>query len=215
MAFRFGSFLYDPVSRRLTQDGREIPLMPKGRELLQLFLENPGRLLKLDDITTRVWPNVAVTDDSIRFQILELRKAFGAEGEAFIRTIPREGYRWDAPVRRASAAEPAVRPCTFRLVLEKREIELRDGENILGRDHEAVLWIDHTAVSRHHAQILVDGEHATLEDLGSKNGTLLRGERIAGAVRLRDGDEIRIGPVTMTFRALTRVGSTETEEKVT
>src|SRR5438105_9380215 len=118
MPYRFGAFLYDPVGRRLSREGREIPLMPKGRELLQLFLENPGRLLRLDDITTRVWPDVAVTDDSIRFQILELRKAFGAESEGFIRTIPREGYRWDAPVRRASMAEQAVGTCTFRLVLE-------------------------------------------------------------------------------------------------
>jgi DNA-binding winged helix-turn-helix (wHTH) protein len=213
MAYRFGPFLYDPVSRRLTSEGREIPLMPKGRELLQLFLENPGRLLRLDDITARVWPDVAVTDNSIRFQILELRKAIGPEGETFIRTLPREGYRWDAAVRREETRSPAARALTFRLLLEKREVELRDGENIVGRDHDAVLWIDHTAVSRHHARIVVEGDHATLEDLDSKNGTLLRGERIAGRVGLSDGDEIRIGPASMTFRVLSRAGSTETEQK--
>jgi DNA-binding winged helix-turn-helix (wHTH) protein len=211
MAYQFGQFLYDPVSRRLSRAERDVPLMPKGRELLLLFLENPGRALSLELITARVWPDVAVTDDSIRFQILELRKALGDEGRALIRTIPREGYRWDAPVQRVDptgAAAPG-----FRLVLEKREVQLRDGENVVGRDHDSVLWIDHTAVSRHHARIVVDGDRATIEDLGSKNGTLLRGERVTGAVRLRDGDEIRIGPTAMTFRALTRVGSTETQEK--
>ena len=211
MAYRFGSFLYDPVSRRLSREDRDIPLMPKGRELLLLFLENPGRALRLDDITARVWPDVAVTDDSIRFQILELRKALGDEGREFIHTIPREGYRWDAPVRPVDptgAATPG-----FRLVLEKREIQLRDGVNVVGRDHDSALWIDHTAVSRHHARIVVNGFDATLEDLGSKNGTLLHGERIVGVVRLNDGDEIRVGPMTMTFRTLSRIGSTETEEK--
>ncbi len=54
---------------------------------------------------------------------------------------------------------------------------------------------------------------AKLEDLGSKNGTHLKGERIRGVVPLVDGDEIRIGPVAMTFRVMSRVGTTETEEK--
>ena len=107
MAYRFGPFLYDPVSRGLLHGGVEIPLTHKSRELLLLFLHNPGRLLTRDQIIEKVWPDVAVTDDALRFQLTELRKAFGEEGGEFIRTIRREGYRWEAPVR--AAADRPVR----------------------------------------------------------------------------------------------------------
>jgi hypothetical protein len=174
------------------------------------------------DISERIWSDVAVTDDALRFQVSELRKAFGADGEAFIRTVPREGYRWEAPVRKETLhrfewgyrergdTEGEVR---HRLILASREIELSEGENVIGRDRDAVLWIDHTAVSRRHARIVIADGAATLEDLGSKNGTHLKGERINGPVPLHDGEEIRIGPVAMSFRVLSRVGTTETEEK--
>jgi DNA-binding winged helix-turn-helix (wHTH) protein len=222
MAYRFGSFLYDPLGRALLQGSREIKLTHKSRELLVLFLENPGCLLTRDAITQRIWPDVAVTDDALRFQVSELRKAFGPEGESFIRTMPREGYRWEEPVRKETLhrfewgyrkGADADRESRHRLILASREIELSEGENVVGRDRDAVLWIDHTAVSRRHASIVVSDGEVTLEDLGSKNGTHLKAERITGAVPLRDGDEIRIGPVAMTFRVMSRVGTTETEGK--
>ena len=108
MAYRFGPFLYDPARRGLMKAGAAIPLTHKSRELLLLFLHNPGRLMARDEIVDKVWPDTAVTDDALRFQIAELRKAFGEEGESFIQTIRREGYRWEAPVR--PAADRPVRP---------------------------------------------------------------------------------------------------------
>ena len=77
MSYRFGTFLYDPVGRGLSRNGAEIPLTHKSRELLLLFLHNPGRLLTREEIVARVWPDVAVTDDALRFQVAELRRAFG------------------------------------------------------------------------------------------------------------------------------------------
>lgn len=213
MAYQFETYRYDPVSRTLFRGEREIPLAHKARELLVLFLENPHKLLTRENFTESLWPDAAVTDDALRFQVSELRKAFGADGERFIRTVPREGYRWEVDVvveKPASQVLASAGPAC-RLVLANREVTLAFGENIVGRDRNVLLWIDHTSVSRHHARIVVGDGGATLEDLGSKNGTHLRGEKIAGTVPLSDGDEIRIGPATMTFRVLRRVGSTETE----
>jgi DNA-binding winged helix-turn-helix (wHTH) protein len=210
MAYRFGAFLYDPVGRGLARGGAEIPLTHKSRELLLLFLHNPGRLLTREEIVERVWPDVAVTDDALRFQVAELRRAFGAKGEDFIRTLRGEGYRWEEPVSAAAdrpvrshsdgdgAGAPAAR---FRLVLETREVQLLEGENVIGRDPVAALWIDHPSVSRRHARIVVQAGKATLEDLKSKNGTHVNAKPIQGRVRLTDGDEVRIGPETMVFRA--------------
>jgi len=209
MAYRFGAFQYDPVGRGLSRGGVEIALTHKSRELLLLFLHNPGRLLTREEIVDRVWPDVAVTDDALRFQVAELRRAFGAKGEDFIRTLRGEGYRWeetvsamaDRPVRPTADGGPTPLAPRFRLILETREIQLLEGENVIGRDPIAALWIDHPSVSRRHARIVVQQGKATLEDLKSKNGTHLNAKPIAGRVRLTDGDEVRIGPETMVFRA--------------
>ena len=220
MAYRFGPFLFDSVSRGLVRDRAEIPLTHKSRELLLLFLHNPGRLLTREEITEKVWPDVAVTDDAVRFQVAELRKALGAEGEKYIRTIRGEGYRWEAAVK--AAADRPVRPAEvegaprpvprFRLVLDSREIQLLEGENVVGRDPDAALWIDHSSVSRKHARIMISQGKATLEDLDSKNGTRCNGKKIARRTPLSDGDEIRVGPETMVFRTSVP-GTTRTERR--
>jgi pSer/pThr/pTyr-binding forkhead associated (FHA) protein len=95
----------------------------------------------------------------------------------------------------------------LRLFLEDREIALRKGENLLGRLDEGVAWFESPTVSRRHARIVVEGGKASLEDLGSKNGTFLRGERISSPRPLVDGDEILLGQVHMTFRVLPPVST--------
>ena len=65
--------------------------------------------------------------------------------------------------------------------------------------------------SRHHARIRVSGTDAAIEDLGSKNGTYLRGERLAPPSPLTDGDEIRLGSVVVKFRSADAGGITETQ----
>jgi pSer/pThr/pTyr-binding forkhead associated (FHA) protein len=87
-----------------------------------------------------------------------------------------------------------------RLVWRDREITLSEGENLLGRDRQAVVWIDSATVSRRHARIMVTDGEAVIEDLGSRNGTSVGGEKIRGPVRLADGDRLRLGAATMTFR---------------
>ncbi len=85
------------------------------------------------------------------------------------------------------------------------------GENVLGRDEEATAWIDSPLSSRRHARIVVAEGRATLEDLGSKNGTRLNGERLSSPTVLADRDEVRIGDVVLTFRGLPGAAPTETE----
>ena len=98
-----------------------------------------------------------------------------------------------------SEPRPAAGPA-YRLIWNRREIELSEGENVLGRDHGAVAWIDSPTVSRRHARIVVSDEQAVLEDLGSRNGTWVRGRRVTGRLRLADLDELKLGSVVMVFR---------------
>jgi putative peptide zinc metalloprotease protein len=92
----------------------------------------------------------------------------------------------------------------------RKRTALEPGETVIGRDPGAGLFIDDPSVSRRHARIVVTSESATLEDLGSKNGTQLGDRRIEGPVPLDDGARIRIGTVALTFRMFTLPDSTQT-----
>ena len=65
--------------------------------------------------------------------------------------------------------------------------------------------------SRIGPRILVGNGRATIEDLSSKNGTFLRGERLQAPLALRDGDETRLGRIQLTFRMAAVQASTQTE----
>ncbi|HTO86070.1 MAG TPA: FHA domain-containing protein, partial [Thermoanaerobaculia bacterium] len=82
-------------------------------------------------------------------------------------------------------------------------------ENVLGRDPEAAVVLDHGSVSRRHARIIVRQETAILEDLESRHGTFLHGTRIDSPRELKDGDVFAIGPLSMTILRLSGSGSTD------
>jgi predicted component of type VI protein secretion system len=88
---------------------------------------------------------------------------------------------------------------------------LKDSEHLLGRDADVSVWLESPTVSRHHARIRVSDGGATIEDLGSKNGTHLHGERLSAPAPLVDGDEIRLGSMPVTIRLLKAAGSTVTQ----
>jgi serine/threonine protein kinase len=101
----------------------------------------------------------------------------------------------------------------FRLIYRDKELILAPGENIVGRGRGATIQLSSKSISRRHARIVVQDDQATLEDLQSKNGTFLRGERIEAPTRLADGDAIRMGSSSMTLRARRETDTTETGGK--
>ena len=217
MRVRFGEFIFDSRTRELRSDGGALPLPPKTLRFLEVLLERRPEALAKAALLDLVWPDTFVTESSLARLAAELRSALGDDAKAprFLRTVYGFGYAFcgdarDEPV--AASPRPPDAP-GVRLVLGAREIPLMEGENILGRAEDARARIDSAKASRRHARIMVEGGRAVLEDLASKNGTFLRGRRVAGSEPLRDGDEIVIGPVLMTFR----VGpsrSTETDTAV-
>ncbi|MBX3181325.1 MAG: FHA domain-containing protein [Polyangiaceae bacterium] len=90
----------------------------------------------------------------------------------------------------------------FRLRFLLQEIDLHPGVTTLGRSADCRVSLDDPLVSREHAQLTVRGDRVVLEDLGSRNGTLLNGERTTGACELRDNDRIRLGAQEFVFLAL-------------
>ena len=75
---------------------------------------------------------------------------------------------------------------------------LDPGERLIGRAQEAFVRLDGAGISRHHAKLVIgDDGLVQLEDLGSKNGTYVQGERVQGPLKLKDGDKLQIGNATI------------------
>jgi DNA-binding winged helix-turn-helix (wHTH) protein len=207
----FGEFTLDTESREFFRDGQAVHISPKAFLLLEVLLERRPAAVPKTALKERLWPSSHVSEASLASLVAELRSALGddAREPRFIRTVHTYGYAFCGTVQgspaapASAAAAPAFaqsgdRVC--RLVWRDREVTLAEGENLLGRDRQAVVWIDSATVSRRHARIVVTDGEAVIEDLGSRNGTSVGGEKIQGPVRLADGDRLRLGAATMTFR---------------
>jgi len=111
MVHSFNGITFDPLERTLSRGGVTAALFPKTRDLLLVLLRNPNRLLTRIELMDLLWPNVHVVDESLTYQVSELRKALGDQSH-LLRTIPREGYMWMgegiAAEEQAAAATPAA-----------------------------------------------------------------------------------------------------------
>jgi len=106
-AYRFGPFHLDVHERRLSRDGKVIPLRLKVFDTLLMLVEHAGRLVTKQELLDRVWPETTVEENNLNHNVSVLRKALGekATGQQYIETVPRVGYRFAAPV---DAAVPSI-----------------------------------------------------------------------------------------------------------
>ena len=213
MVYRFGEFTLDQDIRQLSLGQTEVHLSPKAFDLLVTLVEKRSRALSKAELQEQLWPSTFVEETNLASLVAEIRRALrdSASSPAFVRTVYGFGYRFvgDVTVDRA-AARSGSSPTKRCVVWEGRELILMEGANVLGRDPDVAIQIDARGVSRRHAQIVVSGNGAILEDLDSKNGTYVNGRRIAAAVSLADCDEVGLGAVRVTFRVTSAVGQTET-----
>jgi hypothetical protein len=132
-----------------------------------------------------IWPDAHVSETSLHVLVSQLRATLGddAQKPRFVRTVPGFGYSFSASAN----------------------------EDVLGRDEHLGARVDGLGVSRRHARVLVHGGRAVLEDLASKNGTFLDGERVVSPRALEDGATIRLGRrASVVFRS-DAADPTETE----
>src|SRR5262249_38907452 len=107
---QFEAYTLDIVRNVLRAGDREIALRPKGFELLRYLVENADRLVTKEELFKAIWPNVAVTDESLTHCVSEVRQAIGDSEQAIIKTVPRRGYRFSAPVVRVATGAAAGAP---------------------------------------------------------------------------------------------------------
>jgi hypothetical protein len=87
----------------------------------------------------------------------------------------------------------------YRLRFLLQEFDLPPGDTLIGRGPDCRITLVDPLVSRHHSKVHIDGSRATIEDLGSRNGSRVNGRLIRGSHPLKDGDRIRIGTQELVF----------------
>jgi DNA-binding winged helix-turn-helix (wHTH) protein len=213
-SFKVGDWLVVPSLNRLSRGEETVQLELKMMEVLVHLTAQAGELVSKRELIDSVWQVEVISDGTLTRAVALLRKALGddARNPRYIETIPKRGYRFIAPVDRSNLAPTPAPAAATRFVLEApdSDIPLSEGENLIGRDPEATIRIDIGGVSRRHAKIVIDGPDVTIEDVGSKNGTYLRGRRIQKPKRLVHGDEIRIGHKVARFRFVVESPVTDT-----
>lgn len=82
----------------LGMDRQEIKLRPKSFEVLKYLAHNSDRLVSKDELMSAVWPNTAVTDDSLVQCLIEVRRALSDSEQRIVKTVPRRGYVFQSEV---------------------------------------------------------------------------------------------------------------------
>src|SRR5258708_4131995 len=186
MRVRFGDFVLDRATRQLLKNGELRALEPTAYELLDLLISRRPAAVSKQEIRDGLWPDTFVSESHLSSLAARVRRALdtGAEGPSFLRTVHGFGYAFGAE---ATEEENRRRPerAVAQIHWADGVLRLLHGQNVIGRGEEVAVRIDVDGVSRRHARIVADGERFTLEDLGSKNGTYLRHQRLEGAAARR------------------------------
>ena len=212
MRLTFADCVFDSGTREISRGGRVAPISPKAFRLLEVLVERRPNAVSKEQLHELLWPNTFVTDANLSNLVAELRAGLGDDPKSRASSGPCRASATRSVRRshRGKRTRTAVggRKLVYRLIWGNREIALGPGENLFGRDEDAIVWIDDALVSRRHARIVIDETGAVLEDLGSKNGTYLRGKRIEAPTKLANEDEVTIGPASMIFRVFKQTAST-------
>ena len=108
--YEFGPFRLNAAERLLLRASDTVPLMPKSFDLLLALVERHGRLIEKDELLKLVWPDTFVEEANLATNISLLRKALGEgeNGQRYIETVPKRGYRFVVDVTEVKDTEPAV-----------------------------------------------------------------------------------------------------------
>ena len=200
------AIVIDVGARLVRREGIEVQLPPKAFELLLILVKHQPNAVPHAQLHAALWPGVHVSETSLAALVTQLRKALG---DRVIRTLHRVGYAFIGEAIVAGHTHAVGGP-VCRLIWRGKSIDVPAGESMIGRDRGCAVQIDADSVSRQHARLNVDGHEVSIEDLGSKNGTWVAGERIRGTAALTDGTTVRLGSETLRFEIVIDARPTKT-----
>jgi TolB-like protein/Flp pilus assembly protein TadD len=121
----FGPYRLDRGKRVLWKGSDLVPLPPKALDLLLALVEHQGDVVRKQDLMEQVWPDTFVEEANLSVNVSALRKALGdgPEGQPYIQTVPRRGYRFVAPGASPGAGIPALAVLPFQNLTPAAEDE--------------------------------------------------------------------------------------------
>jgi DNA-binding winged helix-turn-helix (wHTH) protein len=202
MRVTFGRFTFDHERRLLMRGAEPVHLGPKAFDLLQILLTARPNVVSKAVLMKALWPTTFVEENNLATLITDLRTALGdhARSAKLIRTAHGVGYAFimnAVDVGGEHARTTDAQLSDWKLLWGQTELPLIVGENLIGRPADGVIGLNSPTVSRQHARIVISGDEATLEDLGSKNGSWVGSIKVTGTHPLKHGDEIRFGLVAV------------------
>lgn len=145
----FGPFCVTPGKRLLTKDGTAVDIGGRALDLLIALLERPGRVLSKYDLIKLVWPDIVVSEGSLRFHMTGLRRILGdgEDGARYISTQVGVGYAFVAPIERLQGdhhlpVTQSSAPLTQGKRLASGIGNLPPRARLVGRDNDAQMLVD-------------------------------------------------------------------------
>src|SRR5215213_6146308 len=96
--YQFGKFVLNVHEQMLTTDGEAVHLPTKEFETLQMLVENNRRILSKDEMMSTIWKDTFVEESNLAQYVSRLRKVLNTDGNQYIKTISKRGYRFSADV---------------------------------------------------------------------------------------------------------------------
>ncbi|HEY6944491.1 MAG TPA: tetratricopeptide repeat protein [Candidatus Acidoferrum sp.] len=164
LRYSFGPFVLDPAERLLLRDNQPVHLPLKAFETLLALVEQKGHVVEKVELLNRVWPNTFVEEATLAQNIFTLRKVLADDGngQEYIETIPRRGYRFVARVE-VGAGTSLTGP-------QERLRVVRVGTFVVGMIALAAVWIGWTRFRIHGGTFDVHRPHAVGTNIdGTRN----------------------------------------------
>src|SRR5262249_46840069 len=139
-------FCLDGAERRLWREGQELTLREKSFDVLYYLLQHAGQLVQKSELLKVCWPNTVVEETALRNCLQEIRAALGDEVKAprFIQTVPKQGYRFIAPVTASFQPESdAMSPLSLSTFVGRaRELkQLEEGLRKAKSGHRQMMFV--------------------------------------------------------------------------
>jgi DNA-binding winged helix-turn-helix (wHTH) protein/TolB-like protein len=111
---RFGTFEFDAITLELHRNGTPVNLQAQPAKVLAVLLEHHGAVVTRETLQSAVWKTDTHVDfdRGLNFCIAQIRTALGdsAESPRFLRTLPKRGYQFIAPIEKPQASGPVGDP---------------------------------------------------------------------------------------------------------
>ena len=190
--FRLGA------GRTLAELMKDLPfdrekLVEELKKLEEMGLIESGQEVKLDEIKTA--PPVVLAENPFAPKTAPIPKQEDAEATRIERDLITRNTQNRKSIARKNTLVGSLTPDDN----PDSVFPLLDSECIIGRAPDCAINIQDGSISSRHARVTRSSEGFSIEDLGSRNGTFVNGEKVDKARVLTDGDVVRVGKVIMTF----------------